>query len=104
MVLSSKADEIVIKQYHDYKQQLENVYTYIAEGIILRSWREIYKLFLQPTKQNKAKFQIRTIILKDGNETDNSNIILSNSKSFFVSLYKRQCQNRKGMSELLWAM
>ena len=43
VLISSNAEEIVIQEYHDCKHQLEEIYNYITQGIILRSRVDWYE-------------------------------------------------------------
>ena len=60
--IRSNSDEALVEQYNKSKNELENLYNYITEGIILRSkvnWYEYgeksSKYFLSLEKRNKAK-------------------------------------------------
>ena len=63
VLISSNAEETVIQEYHDCKHQLEEIYNYITQGIILRSgvdWYEygekssnsIFLILKRETRQN----------------------------------------------------
>ena len=43
ILISSNAEETVIQEYHDCKHQLEEMYNYITQGIILRSRVDWYE-------------------------------------------------------------
>ena len=75
VLISSNAEETVIQEYHDCKNQLEEIYNYITQGIILRSRVDWYehgekssKYFLNLEKRNKAKSHIRKILNSDSVE------------------------------------
>ena len=61
VLLSTDSQEIV-EEYYDCKQELESIYSYITEGIIMRCKTDWYengekstKYFLNLEKRNKAK-------------------------------------------------
>ena len=63
--IRSNSDEALLDQYNKSKNELENLYNYITEGIILHSkvnWYEYgeksSKYFLSLEKRNKAKSYI----------------------------------------------
>ena len=68
VLISSNAEETFIQEYHECKHQLEEIYNYITQGIILSSkvdWYEhgekFSKYFLNLEKRNKAESHIRKI-------------------------------------------
>ena len=74
-IISSNAEEIFIQEYHKSKHQLEEIYDYITQGIILRSKVDWYehgekssRYFLHLEKRNKAKSHIRKIVNSDSVE------------------------------------
>ena len=82
--------------YNECKQELETLYDYITEGIILRSRATWYergekstKYFLNLEKRNKAKTHVRKILLQNNLETTVPKAIMSNLKTFYSNLYKR---------------
>ena len=104
-LLSTDSQEIA-KEYYDCKQELESIYTYITEGIIMRSKTDSYehgekstKYFLNLEKRNKAKSHIRKNITDDLRETSGPTIIMSNLKTFYGTLYKSR--SHKTESECL---
>ena len=42
-LISSNAEEILIQEYHKYKHQLEEIYNYVTQGIILHSKVDWYE-------------------------------------------------------------
>ena len=93
-LLSTDSQEIA-KEYYDHKQELESIYNYIIEGIIMRSKTDWYehgekstKYFLNLEKRNKAKSHIRKIITDDLREISDPEIIKSNLKNIYGTLYK----------------
>ena len=104
-LLSTDSQEIA-KEYYYCKQELESIYTYITEGIIMRSKTDWYehgekstKYFLNLEKRNKAKSHIRKIMTDDLRETSDPTIIMSNLKTFYGTLYKSR--SHKTESECL---
>ena len=78
------------------KNELESIYEYITEGIILHlkaSWYEhgekSTQYFLNLEKRNKAKSHLRRIFISENVETTNLDQIMSSLKSFYSTLYKR---------------
>ena len=96
--ITAESSEELLEEYHTYKNELESVYNYITEGIILRSKVDWYehgekpsKYFLNLEKRNKAKSHLRKIVIDDNlNETTDPGEILSNLRNFYSSLHKRQ--------------
>ena len=73
--LSTNSNEMLLEEYYKYKNELESIYNFITEGIILwskASWYEhgekCSKYFLNLDKRNKAKSHLRKIINSDGHE------------------------------------
>ena len=98
--ITAESSEELLEEYHTKKNELESIYNFIAEGIILRSKVNWYDdgeksstYFLNLVKRNKAKSHIRKIVIDDSlhvNETTDPGEILSNLRNFYSSLYKRQ--------------
>ena len=66
----------MINEYNECKQEPENLYDYIAQGIILRSWATWYehgekstKYFPNLEKRNKAKTHVGNILPQNNLET-----------------------------------
>ena len=71
---------MLLEEYYKYKNELESIYNFIAEGIILRSKASWYehgekssKYFFNLEKRNKAKSHLRKIINSDGHEVCDQN-------------------------------
>ena len=86
----------MINEYNECKQELEILYDYITQGIILRSRATWYehgekstKYFLNLEKRNKTKTHVRKILLQNNLETTEPEAIMSNLKTFYSNLYKR---------------
>ena len=95
--LSTNSNEKLLEEYYKYKNELESIYNFIAEGIVLRSKASWYehgekssKYFLNLEKRNKAKSHLRKIINSDGHEVCNETEIRQKLKQFYSSLYKRR--------------
>ena len=96
--ITAESSEELLEEYHTYKNELESVYNYITEGIILRSkvdWNQhgekSSKYFLNLEKRNKARSHLRKIVIDDNlNETTVPGEILCDLRNFHSSLYKRQ--------------
>ena len=96
VLISSNAEETIIQEYHDCKHQLEETYNYITQGIILCSKVDWYehgekssKYFLNLETKNKAKCYIRKILNSDSVELSDLETILSSTKFFYSTLYKK---------------
>ena len=97
VLISRNAKKTIIQEYHDSKQQLEEIYSYMTQAIMLRSkvdWYEYVekfsKYFLDLEKRNKAKSHIRKILNSDTVELSEPESILSSIKSFYSTLYKKR--------------
>ena len=98
--ISTNSNEELLEQYNKAKNELEALYDYITEGIILRSKTDWYehgekssKYFFNLEKRNKSKSHLRKILKSSGQETSNQTEILDNIRSYYSSLYKR-CSNK----------
>ena len=96
-LISIEAEECSLQEYNKCKQDLEEIYNYITEGIILRSethWYELgeksTKYFLNLEKRNKAKSHIGMILTESSSEITDSKAILSELKSFYSNLYQQR--------------
>ena len=95
--LSTNSNETLLEEYYKYKNELESIYNFIAEGIILQSKASWYehgvkssKYFLNLEKRNKAKSHLRKIINSDGHEVCDETEIRQKLKQFYSSLHKRR--------------
>ena len=93
---STNSNEELLEQYNKAKNELEHLYDYITEGIILRSKTDWYehgekssRYFFNLGKRNKSKSHLRKISLSSGQEASNQRAILDNIRSYYSSLYKR---------------
>ena len=94
--LSTNSNEKLLEEYYKYKNELESIYNFIAERIILcskASWYEhgekSSKYFLNLGKRNKTKSNLRKIINSDGQEVCDETEIEQKLKQFYSSLYKK---------------
>ena len=96
-LISSNAEETLILEYQKCKHQLEEIYNYVTQGIIIRSKVDWYehgekssKYFLNLEKRNKAKSHIRKILNSNLVELSEPETVLSSIKSFYSTLYKER--------------
>ena len=89
--------DLELKEYNSVKQELEQIYNYITEGIILRTrtvWYEegekSTKYFLNLEKRSKSKMHIRKLIDSSGAEVTEPKFVLEYIKGFYSDLYKRR--------------
>ena len=89
--------DLELKEYNSVKQELEQIYNYITEGIILRTrtvWYEegekSTKYFLNLEKRSKSEMHIRKLIDSSGAEVTEPKFVLKHIKGFYSDLYKRQ--------------
>ena len=101
-LISTGAEECSLQECNKCKQDLEDFYNYITEGMILRSKTDWYELgekstkyFLNLEKRNKAKSHIRMILTESSSEIIDSNAILSELKSFYSNLYEQRSTKTK---------
>ena len=92
--LSIASNDQLINDYNKYKAELEYLYDYITDGIILRSRATRYekgekstKYFLNLKKRNKTKSHVIKLIHPDGSDEINPKNILTNTESFYSELY-----------------
>ena len=97
--LATSSDDEIVEQYDMAKNELELIYDYITEGMILRSKASWYEhgeksiqYFLNLEKRNKAKSQLRRIFISENVETTNLDQIMQSLKSFYSTLYKRRSE------------
>ena len=83
------------KLYNHYKNELETIYDYIADGIKIRSKREWYehgekstKFFLNLEKKRGVQNRIRKLIVEEIEITDHKEIS-KNIKAFYETFFKR---------------
>ena len=79
--------DLELKEYNLVKQELEQIYNYITEGIIHRAWTVWYeegekstKYFLNLEKRSKSKMHIRKLIDSSGAEVIEPNFVLKHIK------------------------
>ena len=103
-IITMNSSEEVITVYNNCKSDLDALYNYITDGIIMRSKSNWYKFgeksskyFLNLKKCNKAKSHVRTIITENNSEISERQAILLRIKDFFSIRYK--CRSTKGEEE-----
>ena len=96
-IITTNSSEEVITVYNNCKSDLEALYNYITEGIIMRSksnWYEFgeksSKYFLNLEKRNKAKSHACTIIMENNSEISEPQATLLCIKEFYSTLYKHR--------------
>ena len=101
--ISSCSSENKLKEYEQAKSELEEIYNYITEGIILRSravWYEkgekSSRYFLTLEKRQKSKSSIRKLNV-DGIEVEEQKQVLQCIHTYYRNLFKsdltvRQCK------------
>ena len=89
--------DLELTKYNSVKQELEQIYNYITEGIILRIRTDWYEegeksteYFLNLEKRSKSKTHVRKLIDSSGAEVTEPNFLLKHIKGFYSDLYKRQ--------------
>ena len=89
--------DLELKEYNSVKQELEQIYNYITDCIILRTrtvWYEegekSTKYFLNLEKRSKSKMHIRKLIDSSGAEVTEPKFVLKYIKGFCSDLYKRR--------------
>ena len=99
--ITSNSNIELLKEYNEAKKELDQIYDYITNGIILFSRTTWYEegeksssYFLRLEKRNISKSHVRKLIL-DYNDTTTSEetddlVILRELKSFYSSLYKKR--------------
>ena len=94
--LNSDCSEELLLEYNRSKDELESLYNYITEGIVLRSrisWYEhrekSSKYFLNLEKRNKSKSQIRKILSSDNDReyTDPEEIMKEPKNFLFIAIH-----------------
>ena len=89
--------ESIVAEYENAKIELEKLYDYITDGIILRPKAHWYeegekntKYFLSLEKNNKAKSHIRKVIDSNDEEITDQGNILKEIKCFYSNVYSRK--------------
>ena len=89
--------DLELEEYNSVKQELEQIYNNITEGIILRprtNWYEegekSNKYFLKIKKRSKPKTHIRKLVDSSGAEVTEPNFVLKHIKGFYPDLSKRR--------------
>ena len=85
-----------MEEYNNLKQELENCYKQITEGIIVRSRVKWYeqgehssKYFLNLSKKNKAKTYVRNLKIQNDTVTKPV-IIFKELRKYFEMKYERK--------------
>ena len=97
--IKSDSNVELLKEYNKAKKELNQIYDYITNGIILRSRTTWYEegeksssYFLRLEKRNKSKSHIRKLILDENDTSEETDdlVILRELKSFYSSLYRKR--------------
>ena len=95
--ISSESSEELLQEYHKCKNDLDTIYDYITEGIILRSkvnWYEhgekSSRYFLNLEKRNKARSFLKKVFISNGTISTDPDEILSAIRTFYSELYKNK--------------
>ena len=97
--ITSDSNIKLLKEYNEIKKELDQIYDYITNRIILRSRTTWYEegeksisYFLRLEERNKSKSHIRKLILNynDTSEETHDLVILRELKNFHSSLYKKR--------------
>ena len=86
ILITSNCDDQVHKEYNQYKMELETLYDYRTAGLILRSKTGWYEHVEESTKyflKNKAKSQLRKIIIDSDTEISDPTAIIRHVKHFY---------------------
>ena len=93
--VSSCSSEDKLKEYEQAKSELEEIYNYIKEGIILRSravWYEkgekSTRYFLTLEKRQKSKSSVRKLNV-DGVEVEEQKQVLQCIHTYYRNLFKK---------------
>ena len=91
LVETKGSSESIVAEFENAKIELEKLYDYITDEIILRSKAHWYeegekntKYFWSSEKNNKAKSHIRKVIDSNGEEITDQGNILKEIKCFYV--------------------
>ena len=97
--IKSDSNVELLKEYNKVKKELNQIYDYITNGIILRSRTTWYEegeksssYFLRLEKGNKSKSHIRKLILDENDTSEETDdlVILRELKSFYSSLHRKR--------------
>ena len=95
--ISSKSSDELLQEYNKCKNDLDTIYDYITEGIILHSkvnWYEhgekSSRYFLNLEKRNKARSFIKKVFISNETISTDPDEILSAVRTFYSELYKKQ--------------
>ena len=94
--ICSSSSDYVLKEHHEAKPELEQIYDYITEGIILRSRSTWYekgekstKYFLTLEKRQKSKTFVKRLISRETELSDYRNISFT-IREFYTNLFSRK--------------
>ena len=94
--ICSSSSDYVLKEYHEAKAELEQIYDYITKGIILRSRSTWYekgekstKYFLTLEKRQKSKTFVKRLIFRETELSDCRDISFT-IREFYSNLFSRK--------------
>ena len=95
--ICSSSSDYVLKEYHEAKAELEQIYNYITEGIILHSRSTWYnekgekstKHFLTLEKCQKSKTFVKRLISRETELSDYRDISFT-IREFYTNLFSRK--------------
>ena len=100
--ICSKSSEELLQEYNKSKNELDTIYDYITEGIILRSkvnWYEhgeqSSRYFLNLEKRNKARSFLKKVSVSNGTISPDPDEILSAIRTFIQNCIKKQSTKTK---------
>ena len=106
MVETKENSEFIVAEYKNAKNELENLYDNITNGIILRSKARWYeegekntKYFLSLEKNNKAKSHIRKVFDSSGEKMKIRGTFL---KKLNISIVISIQQNQLKQNRIVW--
>ena len=95
--LTTASNDQLINDYNKCKEELESLYGYITDEIVMRSRATWYgkggksiKYCFNLEKRNKTISHVRRLINLDDSEETNPKNILANIKSFYADLHTRR--------------
>ena len=108
VVETKENSESIVAKYKNAKIELEKLYDYIADRIILKSKVHCYekgeknaKYFLSLGKNNKAKSHLRKVIDRNGEEITDQGNIPKEFKCFYSNPYSRKSETEQDCLDYL---
>ena len=96
-IITTDSSADMINEYNDPKMSWKIFMTTLHKELLSdqcvtlnENGKKSSKYFLNFGKRNKSKLHLRKLLLPDGNETEDPQIIMSNIHEFYESLYRRR--------------